>query len=77
MSLCNCKRLESKSNWDQDSTQRKALSALCAENKIDPSCYTFVIKTQIIVIIYVVSHLLKCTQNALLRCKKLDLQKIK
>lgn len=54
---------------DQGSTQRKAISALCAENKTDPTCYTFVVKSEIIVTIYDVPHLLKCTRNALLRCK--------
>jgi len=54
---------------DQDSTLRKIISALCAENKTDPTCYTFVVKSEIIVIIYDVSHLLKCIRNALLRCK--------
>lgn len=53
---------------DQGSTQRKALSELCLENTVNPTCYTFVIKSETIVTIYDVPHLLKCTRNALLRC---------
>lgn len=44
-------------------------TAWCAENKTDPTCYTFVVKSQTVVTIYDVPHLLKCTRNALLRCK--------
>lgn len=54
---------------DQGLTQRRALSELCAENKIDPTPYTFVVNQQTIVTIYDVPHLLKCTRNCLLRCK--------
>lgn len=54
---------------DQGSTQRKAISELCAENKIDSTLYTFVINNITIVTIFDVPHLLKCTRNALLRCK--------
>lgn len=44
-------------------------TAWCAENKTDPTCYTFVVKSQTVVTIYDVPHLLKCTWNALLCCK--------
>lgn len=54
---------------DQGSTQKKALSELCAENIVDPTSYTFIINNTPIVTIFDVPHLLKCTRNALLRCK--------
>lgn len=54
---------------DQGSTQKKAISELCTENTIDPTPYTFVINNITIVTIFDVPHLLKCTRNALLRCK--------
>lgn len=54
---------------DQGPTQKKAISELCAENTIDPTPYTFVINNITIVTIFDVPHLLKCTRNALLRCK--------
>jgi hypothetical protein len=54
---------------DQGSTKKKAISELCAENTVDPTSYTFVINNVTIVTIFDVPHLLKCTRNALLRCK--------
>jgi len=42
---------------------------LYAENTIDSTPYAFVIKNKAIIIIFDVPHLLKCTRNALLRCK--------
>lgn len=42
---------------------------MCAENQIDPTTYTFTVNNETIVTIYDVPHLLKCTQNALLKCK--------
>lgn len=54
---------------DQGSTQKKAISELCAENTVNSTSYTFVVNNIEIVTIFDVPHLLKCTRNALLRCK--------
>lgn len=54
---------------DQGSTQKKAISELCAENTVNSTSYTFVVNNIEIVTIFDIPHLLKCTRNALLRCK--------
>lgn len=54
---------------DQGSTQRRAITELCNENQIDPTPYTFTVNDETIVTFYDVPHLLKCTRNALLKCK--------
>jgi len=54
---------------DQGSTQRRAITELCAENQVDPTTYTFTVNNETIVTIYDVPHLLKSTRNALLKCK--------
>lgn len=54
---------------DQASTNQKALSDLCSENKDRYSPFYFYVNNKPICIIYDVPHLLKNTRNCLLRCK--------
>jgi len=51
---------------DQSSTQRRALSELSKENNVKHILYTFMVRSEGIVIIFDVPHLLKNTRNALL-----------
>ncbi|XP_039308510.1 uncharacterized protein LOC105202523 [Solenopsis invicta] len=52
---------------DQSSTQRRALLELSQENNVRQISYTFMVRSEEIVIIFDVPHLLKNTRNALLR----------
>ncbi|XP_018371203.1 PREDICTED: uncharacterized protein LOC108766419 [Trachymyrmex cornetzi] len=62
---------------DQGSTQRRALSELSKENNVKQTSYTFMVRSEEIVIIFDVPHLLKNTRNALLRSViKFDTHKV-
>ena len=54
---------------DQGSTNQSALTKLCSEPNEKQGPFYFFVNEQPVVTIFDVPHLLKCTRNALLKCK--------